>query len=653
MVLCFNILLSLITSCAFVHAHPLDRNPVDEANLAALLSSQPIEADDVIIETIALQLNRTSRDSKCDACINRLLIGKTLVSTRPDLVAPAFTKWCVDSKYSSNNTCYQDYGISSVNGSSEGSNYADLLSQMDPTGYDGHLYCYFRDSYNCPRPVTPNVTISHLFPPKKAEHMTAPEPGTNGTFNVLHVSDLHIELDYTIGGEANCTDSLCCTPHSVNRHKLEGASSFKGLWDSYFNSYYNEDFSFEKGSEVNVFNGTSWMPAASWGYYHCDSPERLINSSLNSIVDYATQKNVSFDFTIFTGDMISHDLGKHISYESTRESEVRIMKDLKSRMGSTPVFPVLGNHDNYPYAEMAPQKYGFYNKFSWNSDLMSDMWEDFGWLNEEQAQQSRTHYAGYSVETKMGLKVISLNSNTWYPSNTYNYINASAVDNFGQFEFLIEELIASENKNQRVWITAHIPPGLGCLPIPSKIFTEIVERFSPSTIAGVFFGHTHKDQFEILYAGSGNDTKSMENALNTAYIAPSITPWNDVNPAWRYYEVDKTTFSIMDMHTFYTPLNATYSNDGAEPTWKYEYSARDIYNISWPQTSPLNASYWHQVAQKMKGSVQYRQLFRNLYYRYAPNTSNCSTSKDCDDDYCMVTEFTADDYNNCVAAVST
>lgn len=654
MFLSSTLLFSILGITSFVNCHPVGEDALAEENLQNILNTQTVEADSAIISSVVSELiDTTAHDAKCEACINRLLIGKALVLTRPDLIAPAFTKWCVESKYSSNNTCYQNYGISSVNGSSEGSNFADLLSQMDPTGYDGHSYCYFRDSNQCSKPATPNVTISHLLPPKKPENMVAPEPGTNGTFNVLHLSDIHIELDYTVGGEANCTDSLCCTPHSVKKSKLNGVSPYEGKWNSYFDSYYEENDTFVKGPYIDVFNGSvSWTPATSFGYYHCDPPERLINSSLNSIVNYSKSKNISFEFTIFTGDMISHDLGKHISYESTTESEVKVMSDLKAKFGAKPVYPVLGNHDSYPYAEMAPERYGFFNKFAANIEMMSDMWEDYGWLNPAETQQARTHYAGYAVETALGLKVISLNSNTWYANNNYNYINTTAPDNFGQFQFLIDELIASENKKQRVWIVAHVPPALGGLPVPSNIFAEIVERFSPSTIAGIFFGHTHRDQFQILYAGSGNDTKTIQNVLNMAYIAPSITPWNDVNPAWRYYEVDKTTFSIMDMHTFYTPLNETFVNNGAEPNWEYEYSARQIYNVSWPTTSPLNGSYWHNVADKMRTSVGIRQLFRNLYSRFSPLVTDCLHSNACDDDYCMVTTFTDDGYDRCVAGVS-
>lgn len=652
MVLLSSVLTTLLVSSHLAHCFPQDADIKE--NLQNILDEESQHSDDIIISSVASQLNQTLHDKDtCNGCVERLLIGKTLANTRPDLVSPAFMKWCLESKYLSKSNCIMNYDLSTINNSSHGGNFADMLVEINPLAYDGQLYCYFKDSKSCSKPATPNVTVSHMWPPKKPEHMVAPEPGMNGTFNVLHVSDLHIEMDYTVGSETNCTDTICCTPRSRSKLPLNGTSPYNGYWNSFFNSSYNDDFSFNQGSLINVFDNSSvWAPATSFGNYLCDPPEILINSTLNSVVNYADKQNITFDFSLFTGDMVDHDLSQRISLETTLKAEEYILRDLKSRLRSTPVFPVLGNHDTFPYAELAPEKYSYSNKFTWNADLMTDIWEDYEWISPDEAQYSRKHYTGYAVETRLGLKVISLNSNTWYYKNSYCYLNATAPDNFGQFEFLIEELVASEAKNQRVWITAHIPPATDGLPVPANIFAEIVERFSPSTIAGIFFGHTHLDQFEILYASSGNDTKSIQDVINHAFIGPSITPWTGINPSWRYYEVDKTTFSVMNVHNFYTPLNETFTNHGQEPVWEHEYAARGAYNVSWPATSPLNGTFWHMVAEQVRDSINVRQLYENYAKRQSPYVSNCYNTKDCNGDYCFLSTFTVDEYDKCMAALS-
>lgn len=626
-----------------------------EESLENILSSSYSLSDSNIVDGIVLALKEASDfNDTCNSCINRLAIGKSLALVRPDLIPVTFEKWCLETKYESNSTCQTNFARNTVKSGTTGSNFADMLQLMDPFGYDGQLYCHYKDDSACKKPVTPNVSLSHLWPARQPKHFVAPEPSINDTFNVLHLSDFHVELDYKVGAEANCTTSMCCTPHSVNK-VAGGNTKYQGIWNSFYeNSNYDDNnLAYRKGYYVDVFKNSSvWAPATTFGNYQCDSPEILINSSLNSVANYSRENNLTFEFALFTGDMVDHDETKYTDYEMTIESEEVVLRDLKSRLGSIPVYPVLGNHDSFPYGEISQEGYGFSNKFTSNADLLADMYENNGWLNASTAQYARQHYTGFAVDTDMGLKVVSLNSNCFYRKNHYAYWNATSPDTFGQWEFLINELVESESKNQRVWIIAHIPPATDGLPLPSKLFSEIIERFSPYTIAGIFFGHTHYDQFHILYAGSGNDTKTVENVINFAWISQSITPFIGNNPSWRYYEVDKKTFSIMNAHNFYTQLNETYGNGGEEPNWEYEYSSRDGYNISWPDSSPLNGSYWHQVSEKVKDDVSYRQLYENYSKRWSPSVPDCTKGKNCILDYCTLTSFNLDDYEHCIAQVS-
>lgn len=45
------------------------------------------------------------------------------------------------------------------------------------------------------------------------------------------------------------------------------------------------------------------------------------------------------------------------------------------------------------------------------------------------------------------------------------------------------------------------------------------------TITGQFFGHTHKDEFEMFY-----DETDKTRPLGVAFIAPSVTTYVDLNP---------------------------------------------------------------------------------------------------------------------------
>ena len=69
----------------------------------------------------------------------------------------------------------------------------------------------------------------------------------------------------------------------------------------------------------------------------------------------------------------------------------------------------------------------------------------------------------------------------------------------GQLVWMVEELMAAEKSGSMVYIISHIPPGLtNCLAAWSHQYTRIIQRFS-NIIRGQFYGHTHYDEFSVLY----------------------------------------------------------------------------------------------------------------------------------------------------------
>ncbi|KAH3681307.1 hypothetical protein WICPIJ_007731, partial [Wickerhamomyces pijperi] len=121
--------------------------------------------------------------------------------------------------------------------------------------YDGEYYCYYMED-QCDFVEPPKIDASHLWNgTKPSKYNVAPEPG-NETFYVLHVSDFHIENDYVVGGEGNCTGGMCCTPTSWNRDAIPKGYHFsdgelfengpKDGWDFYNSTY--DGTSYQKGS---------------------------------------------------------------------------------------------------------------------------------------------------------------------------------------------------------------------------------------------------------------------------------------------------------------------------------------------------------------------------------------------------------------------
>ena len=608
--------------------------------------------EQIVAQTIrsinSLYTNSSMLD-KCQQCKATLDIGKAISLTRPDLVPEVFIDWCTTHKLDSAANCKTYYSRNTVVASRTGTDFTNLLQLMDPFSLDGDYLCYYKMKKQCSLPELPEIDLSSWWPAKEDIAKVAPAPG-NETFNVLHVSDFHIQLDYALGSEANCTtNGMCCTTHTWNANQKPDSVDNSDL--KFFDSYYDEDGNFQLGDDVtsDVFNSSVWVPAQEFGAYKCDSPELLINSSLKSIAAYQEENNLDFEFVIFTGDMIDHDELEHTNYNMTIESQELIIRDMKKYFNDTPVYSVLGNHDTFPYGQLASEASGHTNLYDWNEDLLADLWVGNGWIPFEDYQEIKKHYAGFSVETKRGLKVIAINSNTYYQKNYYSYWNMTEdFDQFGTLKFIIDELLESEAKGQRVWLMAHIPfVDYDTLPIQAEIYKQLITRFSPYTIAGLFFGHTHQDQFNVLYA---NDHKSVDDAIMNTWISQSVTPLSNYNPGWRYYEVDSTTFSVMNSYNFYAKLNETFADDGAELTWEFEYSARDAYDPDhkWPANAPLNATFWATVAEDIKESNSTNQLYSGYSYRLSPFVPQCS-SGDCDTNYCYVSSFNINDYNNCTA----
>lgn len=644
--------------------------------------------------------------TKCETCKNKIKYARTLIDEDPDnqhLISLTLFKYCLSVNKNDPTKCDTvDFFINTQSNIVEGAindydsgfgddsavhlfdnDFMHMVKNFNiSSDLDLEYYCYFKNSKACPLPETPDVDSKFNFesrwPAKQPQHFSEPDYGVEVSsrelFNVLHLTDFHTQFRYTVGAEANCTSGICCLPESYNSDlpnmKNYNFTSQYFTFDPelenidysfYQDAYYDADGNYIKGENYDLVGGRGFdsavLPGSTFGGYTCDAPVVLINNTMRQV--QRMQKDLNFEFTLFTGDLVDHDK-IHDSPEITKQAEVFGFQAMKEHLGNTPVYPALGNHDTFPYGQLAPLSLDPNSTYQYNSELMSDIWIGDGWLPESERQEIKDHYAGFSTTTNRGLKVIGLNSNAYYQKNLWGYINLSEnYDPFGQWEFLINELVESEKTGQRVWILAHIPSGDGdVLPIQSKIFAKIVERFSPYTIANIFFGHTHRDQFKILYSANTSDAEIFEKeVVNMAWIAQSVTPAWSLNPAFRYYQVEDKSFNIRNSFSYFTQLNETFVNGGNEPVWKFGYSPRDTYDPehTWPEESPINATFWNKyVVQPMfnKTNIEANQVYVNNQYRNSPLTPDCTngteTSEDCySDNLCNVANFLSEDYIKC------
>lgn len=386
------------------------------------------------------------------------------------------------------------------------------------------------------------------------------------------------------------------------------------------------------------------LAAPLYGYYKCDSPYYLALAAVQSIGPLTgTSSEDPLAMTLYTGDMVTHVPNQgQLSHAFVEDVEDSVLQMLKAYIGG-PIYIALGNHDTSPENNDAPHAIDnngpLGEQFSWNYDHVSQLWEHYGWINSSTQAEAALHYGGYAVTHPLGVRIITLNTDFYYKSNYYSFLHAEDPDYSGIFSFLIDELQQAEDAGQRAYVMGHVLTGWdGSNPMPNgaDYFYQIIERYSPHVIAGVFFGHTHEDQAFVYYTNNGTN-QTAGNAINNAWVGPSLTPLTDLNSGYRLYEVDTGSFEIMEAYTFYSDVNSFSDLDaGSGPVWEFEYSTREVYGpaAGWAAEDPLNGTFWHRVTEAMEANrtlVELQNKFQGKSSVLSPNCTNqaCQDARVC------------------------
>ena len=146
-----------------------------------------------------------------------------------------------------------------------------------------------------------------------------------------------------------------------------------------------------------------------------------------------------------------------------------------------------------------------------------------------------------------------------------------------QIAWLRSQLSAARAAHQRVWLMAHIPPGIDAYSTFSKARNicggQSPEMFLrsealantladfPDVVLLVLLGHTHMDELRVYNTATG---------AIPGKLVPSISPVNGNNPAFTLAEVDPSTAILKD-YAVYSASNPT----GTSTQWteEYRYSA--------------------------------------------------------------------------------
>lgn len=368
-------------------------------------------------------------------------------------------------------------------------------------------------------------------------------------YRVIHMSDSHVDFDYRQGSVSNCDEPLCCRESSTS-NKSEN-SILAGYWGS-----------------LNK----------------CDLPLNTFESALKFIA--ATLENSDdIPYIIWTGDIQPHDVWEQ-NKQIAMENYDKIFQTIFEYLPNAKIFPSLGNHEMVPVDSFSPSNLisiARDDSPEWLYRKIDSYWSR--WLPLDTVK-TITKDGFYAVNVQPGLKIISLNTNFCHNKNFWLYINSTDPGN--QLEWLIHELQISELEHEQVHIIGHIPPGTGdCLKAWSRNFNRIVRRFK-KTITSQFYGHTHRDEFELFYDQDRSEKLSATTpwqAISTAFISGSLTTFIGVNPSFRIYTINPSqNFLPTDYETYYMDLAFANEDPYREPEWKSSGLFTERFGIN--DTSP-------------------------------------------------------------------
>ncbi|KAL0491659.1 sphingomyelin phosphodiesterase A [Acrasis kona] len=406
-----------------------------------------------------------------------------------------------------------------------------------------------------------------------------------------HISDPHVDLDYKIGSHGNCPWVICCRDSTGNYSKEDAAGKF-GF----------------------IKNGQS----------SCDLPLETFKTALDFIKSYP----INPEFVFYGGDSPSH-----ADWEYSKEYNLKYMNVLHDTMreslgSSILLLSAIGNHDTYPIDQFDAGP-----RFSWYMEPFAQQMSF--WLPKQVTNQMKI--AGhYNHLIRPGLRALVINTQYADVLNFYNYKNSSNPDPGALVSTTRQWLSEAEQAGEKVLLLGHIPPQ--ATEPWNKALLQLSKQYS-KTILGQMYGHNHKDKIHIA--------RDEHGAYSVAYVVSALTTFSNQFPAVRLFKMDKNTFELLDHVNFYG--NVTEANISGEMKYKFEYSAKETYELK-----DMSATSWNKVVEDflvpnstfVKKYIDYYHSLGSLGTPHAicnPNDVKCVRKL-----YCDASNFSEDGKRDCV-----
>jgi sphingomyelin phosphodiesterase acid-like 3 len=395
--------------------------------------------------------------------------------------------------------------------------------------------------------------------------------------------------------------------------------SFLSVSDFHFNPYYDPSLvdTLIKTSYTGwrgIFESSAVQQPNGYG---SDANYPLFKSALAAM----QLQNTHPAFIVISGDFLCHDFqanfsqyapGSSDSLQSFTSKTIWFMADMLNKyFPSTVVLPVLGNNDSYCGDYMLEPNGPFLSMFAraWVRLLRNNNpVADTAFIK----QFSKGGYYTYSTKNS-AVKFVMMNSVFF----SAKYSNACGVPGEDpardEFTWLEQELAICRAKEQGAWMVYHIPPGIdvhstlngwasSCQEniktmwqdsLNSK-FLNLVIKYA-STIRGSLAGHTHMDDFRVVY-------NQRSTPISFIHITPAVSPLFGNNPGFQRITFIYKTMQLINNETFYLAINKHATN------WTPEYNFQLTYGVTGINTATMNT-----VRRKIATDSVIRSRYINLY----------------------------------------
>jgi sphingomyelin phosphodiesterase acid-like 3 len=314
----------------------------------------------------------------------------------------------------------------------------------------------------------------------------------------------------------------------------------------------------------------------------------LLQSSLQAIKAHAADAK----FVTVSGDLISHAFTCKFSavfphaapgeYRAFVEKTIAfVVESLRETLPGVPVYAALGNNDS---------DCGDY-QLDTNSEFLTAtgkvMAADLPEAQKEQAEKDFASGGYFSVSLPAPVahaRLLVLDD--LFMSRRYQTCSGKddSAPAAAQIAWMEQQLREARQKNEKVWVMAHIPPGVdaystatkgknvcaGSKPtmfLSSEALPEALAKYG-DVVKLAIFAHTHMDELRLLEpAKPGAEERGV-----AVKMVSSISPIDGNNPSFTVARIDPESATLKDYRVF-----AASNQTGVDATWTEEYDFAKAY----------------------------------------------------------------------------